>query len=315
MSKLITITEASKRLGIDSQTLINWGNNGVIKIKKMKETNNASWYVSEECINEIADACFDVVQVKQLLKQELEETQQAEREAREVLKDIRRQIKLTRRFANMVITTDFDIRFIDVMYRIGKICKREAEVMKMIVRGDDLDSVGKCFGLTRARISQIFFKACKRCSAVEDIKEQLDEAEILKEKNKELLAALKVLNSENEDLSDKLELKLMKDKLKSEEEARQWLNVHEPTCKLLSKKIVDCGLSVRALCCLKSADLETIGDVARWSKTDFLKLRNFGKKTLSELDDLFEEMGLNFGMDVDGYYRTLIDAKLKGGVE
>lgn len=310
MSKLITITEASNRIGVDRQTLINWGNSGVIKIKKMSQKNNASWYVSEECINEIADACFDVVEVKKLLAQELQETKIAEKEANLILKDIRRQIRLTRRFANMVVATDFDVRFIDAMYTIGKINKREAFVMKHVVRGDDMSSVAEDLLLSRARVSQIFFKGCKKCGNIEDIKDRLDEAEKLKEQNVELLADLKMMEEENQMLRIKLGMKEEEERLKTEEEARNWINENDEMCKLLSRRLIDCELSVRALNCLKEANLDTIGDVAKWNKVDFLKLRNFGKKTLIELDDLFEDLGLNFGMDVDAYYRKRIDARL-----
>ena len=58
--------------------------------------------------------------------------------------------------------------------------------------------------------------------------------------------------------------------------------------QLLKTKLVDMNLSVRALNCLKAADVETLGDLVQFNKTDLLKFRNFGKKSLSELDDLLE---------------------------
>ena len=58
--------------------------------------------------------------------------------------------------------------------------------------------------------------------------------------------------------------------------------------QLLKTRLVDMNLSVRALNCLKAADVETLGDLVQYNKTDLLKFRNFGKKSLSELDDLLE---------------------------
>ncbi len=71
--------------------------------------------------------------------------------------------------------------------------------------------------------------------------------------------------------------------------------------QLLKTKLVDLDLSVRALNCLKAADVETLGDLVRYNKNDLLKFRNFGKKSLTELEDLVESKGLSFGMDVDKY--------------
>ncbi len=71
--------------------------------------------------------------------------------------------------------------------------------------------------------------------------------------------------------------------------------------QLLKTKLVDMNLSVRALNCLKAAEVETLGDLVQYNKTDLLKFRNFGKKSLSELDDLLESLNLSFGTDTSKY--------------
>ena len=71
--------------------------------------------------------------------------------------------------------------------------------------------------------------------------------------------------------------------------------------QLLKTKLVDMDLSVRALNCLKAADVETLGDLVSYNKNDLLKFRNFGKKSLTELDDLVDGKGLTFGMNVAKY--------------
>ena len=68
---------------------------------------------------------------------------------------------------------------------------------------------------------------------------------------------------------------------------------------LLNKRIIDFNLTVRALNCLISADIDTLGDLLKCKKKDLLKFRNFGKKSLSEIEDLLDSMKLHFGMDVD----------------
>ncbi len=71
--------------------------------------------------------------------------------------------------------------------------------------------------------------------------------------------------------------------------------------QLLKTKLVEMDLSVRALNCLKAADVETLGDLVQFNKTDLLKFRNFGKKSLTELDDLLESLNLSFGTDISKY--------------
>ena len=71
--------------------------------------------------------------------------------------------------------------------------------------------------------------------------------------------------------------------------------------QLLKTKLVDLDLSVRALNCLKAADVETLAELVVFNKNDLLKFRNFGKKSLTELDDLLENMNLSFGMDISKY--------------
>jgi DNA-directed RNA polymerase subunit alpha len=71
--------------------------------------------------------------------------------------------------------------------------------------------------------------------------------------------------------------------------------------QLLKTKLVDMDLSVRALNCLKAADVETLGDLVSYNKNDLLKFRNFGKKSLTELEDLVHSKNLTFGMNVTKY--------------
>lgn len=87
------------------------------------------------------------------------------------------------------------------------------------------------------------------------------------------------------------------EKVTSEEFDEEALHMRQ----LLKQRLVDLDLSVRALNCLKAAEVETLGDLVKFSKNDLLKFRNFGKKSLSELDDLLEANNLSFGMDVSKY--------------
>ena len=71
--------------------------------------------------------------------------------------------------------------------------------------------------------------------------------------------------------------------------------------QLLKTRLIDMDLSVRALNCLKAAEVDTLGDLVSFNKNDLMKFRNFGKKSLTELDELVANKGLNFGMDLSKY--------------
>lgn len=71
--------------------------------------------------------------------------------------------------------------------------------------------------------------------------------------------------------------------------------------QLLKTRLVDMDLSVRALNCLKAADVDTLGQLVSFHRNDLLKFRNFGKKSLTELDEVLEKYNLSFGMDISKY--------------
>ena len=71
--------------------------------------------------------------------------------------------------------------------------------------------------------------------------------------------------------------------------------------QLLKTKLTDMDLSVRALNCLKAAEVDTLGDLVSYNKNDLMKFRNFGKKSLTELEELVDNKGLNFGMDLEKF--------------
>ncbi len=87
------------------------------------------------------------------------------------------------------------------------------------------------------------------------------------------------------------------DKFKNEDFNEEILHMRQ----LLKTKLVDMDLSVRALNCLKAAEVSTLGELVQFNKNDLLKFRNFGKKSLVELEEKLTSLNLNFGMDISKY--------------
>lgn len=98
-------------------------------------------------------------------------------------------------------------------------------------------------------------------------------------------------------IKDKTQLKIESDLLKNEITSPEVLSMRS----LLLTKVSDYGLSVRAFNCLKAADLETLADLCQYTKGELFKLRNFGRKSMDEIQLLLEKLGLNFGMDITQY--------------
>jgi DNA-directed RNA polymerase alpha subunit len=141
--------------------------------------------------------------------------------------------------------------------------------------------IGERFGLTRARISQIFFKGCRKAKELEHLKATVDRAE-----------------------KDQLELDYLRKKVKQDADRikalEEKLNIKNNTQEeqerdLLMMRLVDYNFTVRTLNCLRAADIETVGDLVQVRRSALLKFRNFGRKSMKELDDFLEAIGKSWG--------------------
>ena len=86
-----------------------------------------------------------------------------------------------------------------------------------------------------------------------------------------------------------------------DEDGGQYTGIDVELRDRLKTKLIDLDLSVRALNCLKAAEVETLGDLVSYNKADLLKFRNFGKKSLIELENLVASKNLDFGMNISKY--------------
>ena len=304
--KLIQVTEAAERLGVSRQTLENWGKNGTLKIRKMGQTGNAHW-VDADTIDALADTMQDVAHAREMLEKEREDIQAEYRKEHKTLRDIRRELYMINKFGTSAYAKEFFLGIPVMLEEIGQLNHRESQIMRMIINGNDLGWIADEFGLTRSRITQIFYKGCRKARSLENIKEQLDELERLRAENTEMQNTMKVMSR------DLKVQQIAEQELKELEEADRikYIKETDELLKLYGTRLVDCNLSVRALNCLKAADLETVGDLAKCLKTDLLKFRNFGRKSLTELDDFLDGLGLCFGTDVDKVYRDRIAQRLQ----
>lgn len=304
--KLIRVTDAAARLGVTSQTIENWGKSGCLKIKTMGKSGKGHW-VDEDTISALGDTWADVEHARQVMEAERQEIEDARKNFRAELKEIRREAMMLKRVGQAVVCENFYLSIPEMLCSLGVINCREVQVMRRVISGEPIGYIAEYFGVTKNAILGIFGRGCRKARHLEDIKKRLDEAEAMKAEIAELKQTVAVLNR---DLKSQREVEEEQRKME-EAELKEHIARTDSLLKLLNTNIVDWDLPVRALNCLKAIDVETIGDLVRLNKVDLLKARNFGKRSLGEVEDLIIGLGLGFGMDVDKIYRERIAMKMK----
>lgn len=202
----------------------------------------------------------------------------------EVLSNFKLQYNTSEFFYNAKIFIDFYLTNIQDI-----LTAREFEVIhNVLVNKMTFNELSEKYDLTPVKIRLIFDKALRR----------------LKYK-KHLEVSIRDLQSKYNTLKyevDTLRLKRMElcKKLSFEELGR--IDV-VPNYDILDKKMIEFDLSIRALNCLRSADIECMYELVSFKKNDLMKFRNFGKKSLMELEEVVEEYNLSFGMDVTAFIK------------
>lgn len=305
--KLIKVTEAAERLGVSRQTLENWGKNGTLRIRTMSKEGNSHW-VDADTIDALGDTIQDIENARKRLQQEQELIRADYRKEREIRKDIERELYMVDKFGKAALyCKEFYMSIPIMLNELGLINYRESQIIRDVINGTDLGWIAQDYGLTRTRIAQIFYKGCRKARDLSTIKMQLNELSELKNEMAQMKAELKIMNDELKvQRAAEQELQEM-----DEEDRIKHIKETDEMLKLLNTRLVDCDLTVRSMNCLNSADLKTIGDLARLTRSELLRFRNFGKKSLRELEDFLDSKGLSFGTDVDKIYRDRIAQRLQ----
>lgn len=303
--KLIQVTEAAERLGVNRQTLENWGKNGTLKIRTMGKMGKSHW-VDADTIEALADTIQDVEKARQELQQEREQLRADYLKEHELRRDIEHELFMVSKFKTAAYAKEFYMSIPTMLDELGLLNQREAQIMCRIISGQDLGRIAEEYGLTRTRITQIFYKGCRKARELSTIKERLDELERMKTEMAGLKREMKIIckDLETQQMAEQNLLEL------EESERIEHIKKTDNMLVLLGTRLVDCNISTRALNCLKSIDIDTIGDLVQQDKTDLLKARNFGKKSLYEMEDFLDTKGLTFGTDVEIIYRDRIAQRL-----
>jgi len=254
---LITKNEAARILGRSERAIDEWIAQGVLKTHLVKQTR----YIDGDTVDALKDTEADITHAMQ----ERQKTLDAIKEETSALRQRENFNKWSVREAVMAFVAALDV-----------LNDGEKQVLVGVMEGCSYESIGEDFCVTRERVRQIFYKALRRVSVS--------------------------MGSYRRMLNETIELRRLRDEVKEKDrelrQLRKMLNVQEQDrekCKLMSTELVDMDLSVRTINCLKSADICTVGELVQCKKLELLKIRNFGKKSLSELDELLDRLGLEWG--------------------
>ena len=303
MSKLISVSEATKLIGVSRQTLENWGSRGIIRIIDMGGHGLGHW-VDQDTIKALADTMQDVEHAQQMLTKEKAELKVENKRLHEQIENTRREIIDRGRLARLSRAKDFYLSIPTMMESLELLTAKEADVVRGIIIGETFEQIGNRIGYTHDYIKRIYIKALRCSSNLKVLLERINDLNRIKAELQEAKKTIELLDKQLNNQRKAENALLQKD----EAERIKIYKESDEQVKLLNKRLVDVDIPVRALNCLKGAGINTIGDLARCHEIGLMKLSKFGKKTLGELSELLNSFGFHFGMDIETIYRARIAA-------
>lgn len=310
MERLISRYEAAEILGVTPQTITNWMDSGVINGHRIKHNGRTHQMVDRNTVMSILDDAKDIEKTEERIAKMKEELEEEERNFN-FKKAIVDKTGVDQRATVAVI----DIAKSFVGYYLQDRTRMRDIVMDFI-DGLQLTTIAQKNGITAERTRQIVCKAARIMLETETYEDMKKKNEALEHRLGELENAYKMTSAE----LNRIEAVIRKHQILCDGVDGVTISATEDEqatirlFNLLKERLVDFDLSVRALNCLKSIGCETVGDVVQQRKINFLKCRNFGKKSLCEIEDFVESLGLHFEMDIEPIvrrYNEIVIDKMK----
>ncbi len=290
MARLLSRDEAALLLDVTPQTISNWVEKGVLKghfVDRLLKIDKAT-------VEKYFDTLSDLAFIEKRIFAAKRDLQLAEKELEKNLDDTRSAIHLLGKgvpahLLNEIFSAIIEASGDDVLK------EREKTILTMLLEGKDVEFVAEEYGLTRSRIMQIVSHAVRKLATVKTFSELRREYKQLVFDNANFQNVIEALQNRIK----KLERINNIDTAPVSEYDYLLGDKGGTFTAMMNTPVYDLDISVRSLNCLKGADVDTLYDLVKCNKTDLMKFRNFGKKSLTELEDLLENLHLHFGMDVD----------------
>lgn len=264
----MTRNDAAACLGVDPQTITNWVNKGLLG--GYNDKSSKRFWVNADDVKKYSEKYKMLSVSEDLLDREQKELLASERK-------VNAKMQMLMHDALNVSSFSYDkiggslCTLLELTSQGGM---REKKIMQAFFNGDRISNIAEELELSRERVRQIVVKAIRKFNyAIKELADLKQENNSLKEEIKNVKMQLIMQEGEEEEQSE------------------------DVPPSVFSIGLVNCNLPVRVLNVTKAADIDTIGDLVQYSKFEMVKFRNFGKKSLMQLDEFIHEMGLEWGMD------------------
>lgn len=288
--KFITASQAAEMCGVTTMTIRNLCKAGVLSYRMQSHM----FCPKEADVKKYAKSIFEVHKAHVNIKDYSERIWKEERELSDKLHEMQtkyreRMLRLEmfpKRIEAIKETLCAVLNAVSkyMPYEGSIVTERDIRMCWSALQGKSFEEIGKEHGLTEKSARQAWYKALRKFVYTRSIFRHLEE--------------------QNDKLREKINKQLDEiEHLKAQLEGREYIETDEERRMndLLNTSIDDLDLSKRSLNCLQCAGIWTMRDLCQYHRADLLKFRNFGKRSLTELDELLDNNGLYFGMDLSKY--------------
>lgn len=264
----MTRNDAAAYLGVDPQTITNWVNKGLLG--GYNDKSSKRFWVNADDVKKYSEKYKMLSVSEDLLDREQKELLASERKVNAKMQMLMHDALNVSSFSYEKIGGSL-CTLLELTSQGGM---REKKIMQAFFNGYRISNIAEELELSRERVRQIVVKAIRKFNyAIKELADLKQENNSLKEEIKNVKMQLIMQEGEEEEQSE------------------------DVPPSVFSIRLVNCNLPVRVLNVTKAADIDTIGDLVQYSKFEMVKFRNFGKKSLMQLDEFIHEMGLEWGMD------------------
>ena len=301
--KLMTIHDAEQKTGMSRQTLTNWLDSGLLPGMR---TSRSIW-VSSEAIDKLAHSTVNIGNIQKEVEKLNEQVKVQKAELVKKTADLDVRIKEMNGVLEDCSTHTVKRDLVDRMLKIfgERLTMREKFITEQFMKGKDVQEISSAMGLSETRLWQIFNHGMRR---LEESTSIIAENERLKKENERLTSEHAIMKDAYVNVRNKnaeLDATLQTYRILHENiepyKGEPLTEEEKHLVAILRTKLEDFHLSARTMSGMKRANIETVGDLISRNKSDLLQIKDFGKKSLTELDDLVDSLDLSFGTDVQKY--------------
>lgn len=290
---MVSRQEAAELLNVTVQTISNWVEKGVLNAHSSIDGRNTP-LIDRKSIERYFDTLEDLAFMEKRISIQKNSLKEEQAALGEKIKEMSSAKYLFGKGISPYLLRDI---FCCVIGVAGDtlLKDREFEILKSLINGRKIEDIAKDHHLTTSRIMQIINRTIHKVSTMMNWPEWHEDYKRVMEENRYLSVLIENQQIRIKELEEMLNVKRG---IEGEESGIPGYSKME-LIKVLGRRLDEENLSIRCLNCLRSADIVTVSDLVRVQRTDLMKYRNFGTKSLGELDDYLDSLNLSFGMDID----------------